>query len=112
MKSLLTGEMRLGIEILALIGDEQMSGTEVHMALSSPPAQTMKILNKLKNAGLLESSRGYQGGYRVAEIAKHTTLGAYMAVFGTVLSGHRMPDSAVAKVEERLEQSFEQLALF
>lgn len=57
---------------------------EVAIAASAPPRYLAKLLADLARAGLLESTRGPNGGYRIAERKQPASLADVASVFDSV----------------------------
>ncbi|HYC50367.1 MAG TPA: Rrf2 family transcriptional regulator [Gemmatimonadaceae bacterium] len=77
---------------------------EIAAEVDAPPGYLSKILGQLAREGILESTRGRTGGFRLASTQRRATLGSIIAVFGEperrrCLLGHgvcgRNPDCAV-----------------
>ncbi|MFC7620215.1 Rrf2 family transcriptional regulator [Microlunatus sp. GCM10028923] len=73
--------------------DQLMTSAEIADSLNSNPVAVRRVLGQLRNAGLVESTEGYGGGWRLSRPARKISLyDAYAAVeVGPVLAGHVHP---------------------
>lgn len=73
--------------------DRLLTSAEIADSLNGNPVAVRRILGQLRTAGLVESTEGYGGGWRLSRPARQITLyDAYAAVeTGPVLAGHVQP---------------------
>lgn len=65
---------------------------------SVPPRFLVQILLQLKSAGLVESTRGATGGYRLKRMPEDVTLGEIMGIMeAPIMSENRAKSPAVAE---------------
>ena len=74
--------LRTVLYLAAKQEDALSSVGEIATALSVPQNYLSKTLHQLVRAGVLHSSRGKLGGFRLARGANDTTLGEVVAPFG------------------------------
>ncbi len=58
--------LRLMTVVAQLPPGQRLRAAELARATDVPPAYAAKVLRQLSRAGLLESQKGHQGGYRLA----------------------------------------------
>ncbi|GAB3743143.1 Rrf2 family transcriptional regulator [Microlunatus parietis] len=73
--------------------DQLLTSAEIADSLNGNPVAVRRILGQLRSAGLVESTEGYGGGWRLSRPARQISLyDAYAAVEpGPVLAGHTHP---------------------
>ncbi len=79
--------LRAVIMIADHAGSDAVSGSEVAQALEAPPNYMSKIMHRLARAGILVSTRGKGGGFRLAHPASEISLIEVVSVFDTVNEG-------------------------
>ena len=69
---------------LATRGGRMTSATELAKSLNVPQRYLSHVLGELARAGILESSRGQQGGFRLREPVRTLTLARVISPFDAV----------------------------
>jgi Rrf2 family protein len=87
---------------LAAAGDAYMKAGELAASEEIPLEFLQNILRDLRRAGLLESQRGYDGGYRLARPAAGITVSDVLEAVGSPLTE---PYGRVGSVWDELETS-------
>ena len=72
--------VRAVLVLAAHDGDTLMKGEAIARAQDLPPKFVEGILSQLKNAGIVASQRGPDGGYRLARPASEVTLAEVMRI--------------------------------
>lgn len=67
--------------------DARVPASEVARGLDVPANYLSKILHTLSRAGVVTSERGPRGGYRLARLAKRTTLAEVIGPFDDISPG-------------------------
>ena len=70
----------IGLAFLSENPDRVCSAREIAVAYDLPPSLTMNVLKSLHQAGILRSSRGSSGGYRIAADLERYSLYDLMAL--------------------------------
>ncbi|WP_243741064.1 Rrf2 family transcriptional regulator [Streptomyces sp. 8K308] len=97
------------LTMLARWGDRSLTSAEIADSLSSNPVLVRRILGSLREADLVWSTEGRNGGWSLARPAREITLyDAYAAVeAGPVLSRHPHPPSEACEVGRNMQQLLE-----
>jgi Rrf2 family protein len=72
--SLTTGYAIEALTCLARYGDPSMRVGEIAEIAEVPAAYLSKIFQRLSEAGIVESKRGYKGGVRLCKLPEHISL--------------------------------------
>ena len=72
-------------------GGRLVGSQEIAEAGNIPPNYVSKILRELVRAGLLDSARGFGGGYRIAKPLEEIFVGDIIAPFDDVASRTQCP---------------------
>lgn len=72
--SLTTGYAIEALTCLARQGGESMRVAEIAEIAEIPAAYLSKIFQRLADAGIVESKRGYKGGVRLCKLPEHISL--------------------------------------
>ncbi|MEE1735364.1 Rrf2 family transcriptional regulator [Streptomyces sp. BE147] len=102
----------VAIHALTMLGrwrDHSLTSAEIAESLASNPVLVRRILGSLRDAGLVWSTEGRNGGWSLARPAREITLhDAYTAVeAGPVLSRHPHPPSAECEVGRNMQALLE-----
>lgn len=97
------------LTMLARWRDHSLTSTEIAESLASNPVLVRRILGSLRDAGLVWSTEGRNGGWSLARPARDITLhDVYAAVeAGPVLSRHPHPPSAECEVGRNMQRLLE-----
>jgi Rrf2 family protein len=79
--------IRAALELAAAAGDKPVKGERIATAQSIPLRFLENILMQLRHAGLVESRRGAEGGYRLAKPAADVTLADVIRAIDGPLAG-------------------------
>ncbi len=79
--------LRAMVELAAVEGGPPVKGERLATSQSIPPRFLENILLQLRNAGLIESRRGADGGYRLARPATEITLADVIRAIDGPLAG-------------------------
>ncbi|MEU3569093.1 Rrf2 family transcriptional regulator [Kitasatospora sp. NPDC036755] len=97
----------VAIHALTMLGrwDRSLTSVEIAESLAGNPVLVRRILGSLRDAGLVRSTEGRNGGWSLARPAREITLhDAYAAVeTGPVLSRHPHPPSAECEVGRNMQ---------
>jgi Rrf2 family protein len=100
--------LRAVAHLAGLAPDEHLGAAQLAEALDVPANYLSKILHQLAAAGVLESRRGRNGGFRLARRADRITLEAVVKHFGAqsplgtcVLGGRICSDRAACPAHSR-----------
>ncbi|MEV0622802.1 Rrf2 family transcriptional regulator [Nonomuraea sp. NPDC050404] len=93
------------LTMLARWGDRSLTSAEVADSLSSNPVLVRRILGNLRDAGLVWSAEGRNGGWSLARAPREITLhDAFAAVeAGPILSRHAHPASDACEVGRHMQ---------
>lgn len=102
----------MAIHALTMLGrreDRARTSAEVADSLASNPVLVRRILGSLRDAGLVRSTEGRLGGWRVARSPREITLrDAYAAVEeGPILSRHPHPPNQACEVGRHMQAVLE-----
>lgn len=94
---------------LAHRGDHSLTSAEIADSLASNPVLVRRILGNLRDAGLVWSTEGRNGGWSLARAPRDITLyDAYAAVEeGPLLSRHAHPPSDACEVGRHMQALLE-----
>ncbi|MFF8960279.1 Rrf2 family transcriptional regulator [Streptomyces sp. NPDC014894] len=97
------------LTMLAHRGGRWLTSAEIAESLASNPVLVRRILGSLRDAGLVRSAEGRNGGWSLARAAREITLhDAYAAVeAGPVLSRHPHPPSSACEVGRNIQALLE-----
>ena len=76
--------LRAVLHLAARGGDAAVGAGEIAAQLNVPERYLARVLNALAHEGVLTSTRGAQGGFRLARAAHELTLAAIVAPFDAV----------------------------
>jgi Rrf2 family protein len=95
--------------MLARWEDRSLTSAEIADSLASNPVLVRRILGSLRDAGLVWSTEGRGGGWKLARPAREITLyDAYTAVeAGPILSRHPHPPSEACDVGRHMQAVLE-----
>jgi Rrf2 family protein len=79
--------IRAALELAAAADDKPVKGERIATAQSIPLRFLENILMQLRHAGLVESRRGAEGGYRLAKPAAEVTLADVIRAIDGPLAG-------------------------
>lgn len=82
--------LRALVHLARLPEGKVMLGRDLAAATEIPPSYLSKMLVSLRNAGILETSRGTGGGYRLRKPAQEIYLIDVVELFETVSRNHTM----------------------
>ncbi|MEU6716728.1 Rrf2 family transcriptional regulator [Nonomuraea sp. NPDC046802] len=93
------------LTMLARWGEKSLTSAEIADSLESNPVLVRRILGSLRDAGLVWSTEGRNGGWSLARAPREITLhDAYSAVeAGPILSRHAHPPSAECEVGRHIQ---------
>ena len=95
--------IRAALELAAAADDKPVKGERIATAQAIPLRFLENILMQLRHAGLVESRRGADGGYRLARPAAEVTLADVIRAIDGPLAGvsgvHRAGDPAAVPGE-------------
>ncbi|BAU81647.1 hypothetical protein SLA_0693 [Streptomyces laurentii] len=102
----------VAIHALTMLGrwhGHSLTSAEIAESLASNPVLVRRILGSLRDAGLVSSTEGRNGGWSLSRPAREITLNdAYTAVeTGPVLSRHPHPPSAACEVGRHMQRLLE-----
>ncbi|CAL9287153.1 Rrf2 family transcriptional regulator [Streptomyces sp. SudanB182_2057] len=101
----------VAIHALTMLGrwDRSLTSAEIAESLAGNAVLVRRILGSLRDAGLVRSTEGRNGGWTLARPAREITLhDAYAAVeTGPVLSRHPHPPSAACEVGRNMQKLLE-----
>ncbi|MFI5773372.1 RrF2 family transcriptional regulator [Streptomyces sp. NPDC051658] len=101
----------VAIHALTMLGrwDHSLTSAEMAESLASNPVLVRRILGSLRDAGLVWSTEGRNGGWSLARPAREITLyDAYTAVeAGPILSRYPHPPSAECEVGRNMQKLLE-----
>lgn len=97
------------LTMLARWNDRSLTSAEIADSLASNPVLVRRILGSLRDAGMVWSTEGRGGGWRLARTPREITLyDAYTAVEeGPVLSRHAHPPSDACEVGRHMQAVLE-----
>ena len=97
------------LTMLARWEDRSLTSAEIADSLASNPVLVRRILGSLRDAGLVWSTEGRGGGWKLARPAREITLyDAYTAVeAGPILSRHPHPPSEACDVGRHMQAVLE-----
>ncbi|MET0282408.1 MAG: SUF system Fe-S cluster assembly regulator [Steroidobacteraceae bacterium] len=110
---------------MAQDGSARHTAAELAGGLRLPPPTASKLLKQLQRAGLVESSRGLRGGYRLARPARQITAAAILDAMEGPLAltecatGHSQCDlqancsvgGSWQRINQAIRQSLEEITL-
>jgi len=79
--------LRAALELAAAPDDKPVKGERIATAQAIPPRFLENILMQLRHAGLVDSRRGAEGGYRLARPATEVTLADVIRAIDGPLAG-------------------------
>ncbi|MFJ6622727.1 RrF2 family transcriptional regulator [Kitasatospora sp. NPDC091335] len=101
----------VAIHALTMLGrwDRSLTSVEIAESLAGNPVLVRRILGSLRDAGLVRSTEGRNGGWSLARPAREITLyDVYTAVeAGPILSRHPHPPSAECEVGRNMQKLLE-----
>ncbi|MEU7048443.1 Rrf2 family transcriptional regulator [Streptomyces eurythermus] len=101
----------VAIHALTMLGrwERSLTSAEIAESLASNPVLVRRILGGLRDAGLVWSAEGRNGGWSLARPAREIALyDAYAAVeTGPILSRHPHPPSAECEVGRHMQKLLE-----
>jgi len=75
---------RYALQILGFLvtrRDERTRGDEIARATGIPANYLSKIMNQLRKSGLVDSQKGWGGGFVLKQEAQHRRIGEVVAIF-------------------------------
>ncbi|WP_260478784.1 Rrf2 family transcriptional regulator [Kibdelosporangium aridum] len=107
----LSSRSAVAIHALTMLArwDHSLTSAEIAESLASNPVLVRRILGSLRDAGLVWSTEGRNGGWSLARAPREITLyDAYTAVeTGPILSRHAHPPSAECEVGRHIQALLE-----
>ena len=97
-----TGYAIAALACLAQRGSESMIVREIAVCAEMPFPYLSKVLNRLCEAGIVESKRGYKGGVKLARLPEHISL----LQINAAVESTRTPVAGDASVENPRPNTF------